>query len=228
MKQYTYLAIDLGCILFPLLASFHPKLPFYKHWRSFCIANIAVALLFLVWDEWFTQLGVWGFNPDYTTGIYIGNLPLEEVLFFICIPYACVFSYFAIHSHLKFPPKTNKWQRAISFVLMITLLFIGIFNFDKLYTSITFVLTAAFLAFSLYKKLDLTYIYVSYIFIFPFFLCSNGLLTGSYLSSPIVWYNNAENLNIRIFTIPIEDTMYGFLLIVLNIILTFKLHFRTS
>ncbi|WP_369692175.1 lycopene cyclase domain-containing protein [Formosa haliotis] len=50
-----------------------------------------------------------------------------------------------------------------------------------------------------------------------FFLLSNGLLTGSFLEAPIVWYNDAENLGFRLFTIPIEDSIYGLLLIFLNI-----------
>jgi len=53
----------------------------------------------------------------------------------------------------------------------------------------------------------------------PFFIV-NGILTGSFIENEVVWYNNDENLGIRLFTIPIEDTIYAFTLILTTLALT--------
>jgi lycopene cyclase domain-containing protein len=149
-SKYLYLAIDLAAFTVPFLASFQKKAPFYKKWKYFGIALVITSALFIVWDEIFTQEKVWGFNPAYLTGLYIGSLPIEEILFFICIPYASVFTYFALNELVEkdhlFPH-----QELISSVLIILLLISGIYNIEKLYTGVTFIALALFLAFQMLK-----------------------------------------------------------------------------
>jgi len=52
----------------------------------------------------------------------------------------------------------------------------------------------------------------------PFFLV-NGILTGSFIDGEVVWYDNAHNLGVRLFTIPVEDMAYAFSLILTNLFL---------
>ena len=216
MNSYTYLIVNLACIAIPFAASFYPKHAFFKQWSSFFKANVIVALLFIIWDYFFTQAGIWGFNDVYITGIYIANLPLEEVLFFICIPYACVFTFFAFEFLIKTNP-FDKIESILSYILIVLLFILGVIHFDKTYTSLTFLATAIFLAYLKFKRTNLAYQYLSFVAILPFFYVSNGILTGSFLVEPIVWYNDAENLGIRITNIPVEDIVYGMLLVFLNI-----------
>ena len=216
MTSYTYLIVDLACVSIPMLASFYSKHAFYKEWQSFFKANTIVAVLFLIWDYFFTKAGIWGFNEQYLTGVYVGNLPIEEVLFFICIPYACVFTFFAFRFLFKNNP-FHRFESILSNVIIVFTLVMGCIYLDKFYTSITFIGLAIFLIFLKYKKHNLSYHYLSYFAILPFFILSNGILTGSFLIDPIVWYNDAENLNTRLFNIPVEDMFYGMLLIFMNI-----------
>ena len=163
-------------------------------------------------------MGVWGFNPRYLTGVYIGNLPLEEVLFFICIPYACIFTYEAVNYFQRTEPSNDNGNR-ISATLIVGLLVIAFKNYDRWYTSVTFFATAFFLLLLLVivKPSWLGRFYFAFIFILiPFFIV-NGVLTGSGLPEPVVWYNDHENMGIRMLTIPVEDTFYGMLLIVMSV-----------
>lgn len=216
--NWLYLAIDIGCIIIPLLFSFYRKTYFFKEWKWFFPANFLVLIIFLIWDEFFTKIGVWGFNPKYISGIYLSHLPLEEVLFFICIPYACTFTYFCIKQFFSLE-KYERFARIFFTILAIILFILGVLNSGKYYTFFTF----TFLSFCILlliifeKKKYLSYFFFTFLIIlFPFFL-SNGILTGSFIPEEVVWYNNQENLGIRMFTIPIEDTFYGMLLLLLNV-----------
>ncbi|MBR8535526.1 lycopene cyclase domain-containing protein [Carboxylicivirga sediminis] len=216
MEKYTYLIINIACIFIPLVASFYRRHAFVKEWRYFIPANLLVAFVFLVWDYYFTRMGVWGFNPDYLTGVYLLNLPLEEVLFFIAIPYACVFNYFAMRYLVNTNP-LRSFQSAITLTLAMVFLLTAIGFYGRWYTSLTAALAGMYLLIAFYKRRDLSYVYLSYFIILPFFFLSNGILTGSFIDEPIVWYNNAENLGLRMGTIPVEDSVYGFLLVLMNI-----------
>lgn len=148
--NFTYLIIDISSIIFPLLFSFHPRLNFHKTWNYFWPANIMSAAIFICWDMYYTNLGVWGFNPQYITGSYLENLPLEEILFFICIPYASVFTYHCIGIYNK-EFISIATAKLISIVLISLLVIIGIYSYPKLYTSVTFLALAVFLFFLLHR-----------------------------------------------------------------------------
>lgn len=211
--NYTYLIIDLGSVLIPFIFSFHHKIQFHQQWKALWPAIIITALLFIAWDMYFTSLGVWGFNERYITGLKIYNLPIEELLFFICIPYASVFTYFCFEKFKLYP----EWltNRLVPALLGTSLLITGIVMHEKAYTSSTFIaLSIVTLYLGLVKKPDwLHRFYLLFIVILiPFFIV-NGLLTGTGLDEPVVWYNDAENVGLRIMTIPMEDIFYGMLLL---------------
>ena len=94
-------------------------------------------------------------------------------------------------------------------------------------TSVTFGLTALFILLHLYvfKSKYLGRFILTYaIILIPFFIV-NGILTGSWIEEEVVFYDDTMNLGIRMFTIPVEDSIYGLLLILMNI--TFYEKFKT-
>ena len=218
--KHTYLLVNLCSVAIPLACSFESKLQFYKKWKALFPALLIPAVFFLIWDSIFTAQGVWGFNPQYLTGIRIYNLPLEEVLFFFCIPYCCVFTYEVLNHFVK-RDILGKYARYGTTILAYMLVAVAFKYSNRAYTFYTSVFTLLFLLLHLaYLKKEywsrLVFAYL--VILVPFFIV-NGILTGTGLEEPVVWYNDAQNLGIRLLTIPIEDSVYGFLLIASNITL---------
>lgn len=217
MVKFTYLLINFGAFIVPFIFSFHPKLKFNKVWYAFWPANLLVACVFFLWDVAYTKMGVWGFNDNYILGFRISDLPIEEVLFFICIPYASLFTYHCFK--LFFKPPGQIVVYTVSICLCIILVLMSVTSIHKLYTSVTSIaLIIAIVFFTKFHKSSwLPHFYLTYLVILiPFFIV-NGLLTGTGLDSPVVWYNDAENLGLRVLTIPFEDFFYGMLLLILNV-----------
>ncbi len=215
--KYLYLMIDGLSLLGPLALSFDKRVAFYRSWKYLFLSIAIMMLLFIPWDVWFTHIGVWGFNADYLTGINIFNLPIEEVLFFVVVPYACVFIYACLNSYIQKDILRKIW-RPFGVTVSIVLGIVAVCYYDQLYTAITFGLTSIFLLIHVvnntrwFSRFLLAYL----VSLIPFLLV-NGILTGSGIEEQIVWYNPNHILNIRIGTIPIEDSVYNLLMLGLTI-----------
>ena len=108
----------------------------------------------------------------------------------------------------------------ISIILIAVSVFMTLRFYDRSYTRYTFaglsllIFTAQFIL----KAPWLSSFYRAYIFLLiPFFIV-NGLLTGTGLENPVVWYNHVQIVNVRVLTIPIEDFFYGMDLVLMNVI----------
>jgi lycopene cyclase domain-containing protein len=205
----------LGTILFPLVLSFDKKVHFYKRWKFLAPAIVIPAIIFIIWDILFTKNGIWHFSIEYTIGFPFLHLPVEEWLFFLFVPYACIFVYDVIKYY--WPnfnyPNAAKWITAI--LILISLALIINFN-DRIYTFIVSVMLVIILIPQLFNPLAKNFLfrfYAAYLVCLLPFLIVNGILT----SLPVVSYNNIENMHLRILTIPVEDLMYFMTLFLMNI-----------
>lgn len=222
-----YLALNISTFLIPFIYSFERKMNYSNNWKAVFLAIFLVAIPFLIWDVIFTKNGVWGFNPEHLLGVYLFRLPLEEILFFICIPYASVFTHYVFIHFFKNLKIEEKATQIITFLLLIAAFLIVFFSYPKAYTTVNFTLFGGLMLYALFvKDAILQQFYITFLLILiPFFMV-NGILTGSLLEEPVVWYNNAENLGIRLGTVPVEDIFYAFNLLYLNLILIEKLKLK--
>lgn len=214
-EKYTYFWVDFLCILFPFVFSLTKKFDFHKDWKYYFPANLIIAFIFIIWDIYKTKVGVWWFDLKYILGINLYNLPLEEVFFFICIPYACIFTYYCFK---KYIPLNIYIIKLSNYALWIPFIIIAVIFYNRLYPFVTFTLLGvSWILVKKYKPTFYPYFFIVYlIMFFPFFL-SNGILTGGFINRSIVNYNPEEIIGFRLYTIPFEDYFYGMLLILWTI-----------
>lgn len=66
-------------------------------WRLFFMTDSVVLTVYLAWDFWAIVRRNWYFDPLQTIGITIANrVPIEEVLFFIVVPFVTILTYLAL------------------------------------------------------------------------------------------------------------------------------------
>jgi lycopene cyclase domain-containing protein len=215
-----YLIFNIIVLTGPLF--FGAMKPFYFMDRvKYTILPIIIpAILFLIWDSTVTY-SHWFFNEKYILGITIFNLPIEEILFFITVPFACLFTWEMIIRRTG--EKKLEWIGKIRpYIYLIIPTGIVVFLSGKHYTglAVTFLGLAVLLDQLLKTNLILEkrfYIYLSFVLFFT--LIFNGYLTWR----PVVTYGVDYQLDFRIITIPIEDFVYGTALIFMNTAIYMKI-----
>lgn len=225
MSHYYYFFLMLLTLSYPLARSFEHRVRFVRYWPGVFLGTAIMSLLFIPWDVWFTSKHIWGFNPDYITGIYIANLPIEEWMFFAFVPFACAFIYEVLNYFVPRAPLAPLQQKITAALIFLSFVLSVVFV-DRLYTFTTFSLLCLFLIWHLLvnKSSYLGQFYLAFLIIQIPFVLINGALTGLFTPEPIVWYNDAENMGLRLLSIPLDDIGYNMLmlLIVITVLENYK------
>ena len=206
----VYLWINLAIILGPLCLTKHPRVAYYRNFRALGIAILVVGSLYIVWDIAVTAWGEWSFNPHYVSGIKVVNLPVEEILFFITVPYSCLFIYEAILATSKHT--TLRMPAGVVFAAVVILAAGSLFFFDQGYTSKALGSCALFLLVALYfdrPLLESRHYWIWLTICLVPFLIVNFVLTAF----PVVQYNPDAIWGARFITIPLEDFFYNYSLL---------------
>ena len=214
-----YLIINILIVIVPLIMSFEKKIKFYKKFNQVAISIMLVGIPFLIWDSIAISRGDWMFNHKYIIGINFFNLPIEEILFFITVPYSIIFLYETFIYYLKGKP--SKFKNAYLVGLSPVLILTGFIFFQQNYTFTVFIFLAIIFSLIGFSKLNFirnkNFIYFILISFIPF-LIVNYFLT----SLPILVYNPSAIWGERFLTIPLEDFVYSVSL-VLSYLFTYEL-----
>lgn len=214
-KQFTYFSIVFALALLPLIPVLFKQANLRSKIKYVVPAILFSCSIFIIWDIRFTEIGIWSFNPDYITGVSLWNLPIEEWLFFVILS----FDFFVVYEWVKI--KFSQFEKpnlflSISLVLLAIFALVAFFSRQKLYTFFTFFLLTVYFGYTIFRnsfKKHYTKFYITYLICLIPLLIIKQILTVL----PAVRYNNSHIFGVRIFSVPIEDLGYFFLLMLMNI-----------
>jgi lycopene cyclase domain-containing protein len=79
-----YLAVMAGCVVVTLPLEFILRARVYAQWRRLAMTLLPVLAVFVTWDVLAIHADDWSYRR--LTGLRLGNLPIEELVFFLVIP----------------------------------------------------------------------------------------------------------------------------------------------
>lgn len=96
MDRYQYLLLMAACLAITLPLEFVLDARVYRRWRLALAALFPVVVVFSLWDVLGIVRDHWSYSPTYVTGIRLGVMPLEELVFFVVVPLCGLLTYEAV------------------------------------------------------------------------------------------------------------------------------------
>jgi len=203
----TYLVLNRCIIAVPVWYTPDKRTAYYRRLPALGFSIAVVSTCYLLWDILVTARGEWSFNGQYLTGVQIFNIPLEEVLFFITVPYSCLF----IYEVVLYATKSSKFRlpAIVISALILALLGSSLVFYPQGYTAKALASCGFFLMIALLLDRPLLkskqyWIWLAICYV-PF-LIINTVLTAL----PVVEYNSKAIWGLRVGTIPLEDFFYNY------------------
>jgi lycopene cyclase domain-containing protein len=99
VSNLSYLAVLLFVVVGSGWLEIVLRTRVYSRWRRLALSVLPVMVVFIAWDLYAIASGHWDFDPERITGVlFPGDLPLDEVLFFVVVPIAAVLTLEAVRS----------------------------------------------------------------------------------------------------------------------------------
>ena len=104
MRHLAYVAVLAFCLVGTLPLELWLGVRVYRQWRRLLLTLLPVVAVFVVWDLYAIAAGHWSFDAEQTTGLVLpGDLPVEELLFFVVVPVCSLLSFEAVRTVKGWP-----------------------------------------------------------------------------------------------------------------------------
>lgn len=212
MASYTYFLVLAATVAVPLVLSLMPwRLRWSgQEWRRLTQVFLLVSLPFVLLDVYSHASGWWAYNPDFVTGFRSMGLPLEEIMFFIVVPFACLYLFSAVARMARSEQLRRPWHwRLVLGMLIVGALTLALIEPRErtLFDVFVFVLVATVGWIKPPSRVEILWLGA----VVLLFLIVNTILTAL----PVVTYDATFGSRYRIGTIPFEDVLYNFSFLVL-------------
>jgi lycopene cyclase domain-containing protein len=104
VRHLAYVAVLAFCLVGTLPLELWLGVRVYRQWRRLLLTLLPVVAVFVVWDLYAIAAGHWSFDAEQTTGLVLpGDLPVEELLFFVVVPVCSLLSFEAVRKVKGWP-----------------------------------------------------------------------------------------------------------------------------
>lgn len=103
LSNFAYLGVLLFIVLGTVWLEFVIGAQVLRKPIRLLLTILPVFTGLVIWDIYAIQSGHWWFNETFVTGWTIGIVPIEELLFFIIVPMAMIYSFEAVRA-------VKQWQ----------------------------------------------------------------------------------------------------------------------
>jgi lycopene cyclase domain-containing protein len=94
--HWLYLGVLVACLVvtLPLELVLHARV--YARWPRLLLTLVPVLAVFVAWDSAAIHARWWSYTRSMITGWHIGNVPVEELAFFVVVPICSILTYEAV------------------------------------------------------------------------------------------------------------------------------------
>ncbi len=200
------LAVLVPCVVISVVRKQGPL----QNKKALLAGYASVSALFIIWDILAARAGHWFFSDTYTLAYRFLGLPIEEIAFFITVPFGCMLVWDAL-------PKEKFTMTRVQYRLLLGAIglsgsILAVFGWENGYSrtaGLAVLLVLGVLVWAQPRLVTAKRFWYFQLSTLGLFLICNLFLTAL----PVITYNDAAKTSWHILTIPIEDLFYNFALL---------------
>lgn len=207
-----FLLINVVVILIPVVVSMWKDTFYEIHWTALILSILCSGIFFTLRNYYFINIGVKTYNPEHIIGTTIYGVPIEDMLFFITVPYAFIFIYRWVTKYFQFL-EIQQFTYIFSLTLTITSILLSIIYYNYIYTFLTVSVLAVLngIVYFGYTPKWYSKFLIAFFIVTLHYILIDGIITLT-VENKIVNHAEGSVIGLYFFSIPIEDILGFFLL----------------